>query len=188
MNRFDELVPRTSSVLVPAPRTARGWLLEFVTPPAARAYLAAGERVLIATRRHWVVPFRDIARAFVMMSAVGVLTMLLAFVAPGVFLLQAILWLVALAHTAYLGWCVVLWRVEQLAVTNTRVIRVHGVFTITVDSVQLSQITDVALHRSVAGRILGYGTLRIESAGQDQAITALDYLPRPSEVYRATLR
>ena len=33
--------------------------------------------------------------------------------------------------------------------------------------------------------MLGYGTLIVESAGQDQAFREIDYIPRPEEIYEA---
>jgi hypothetical protein len=33
------------------------------------------------------------------------------------------------------------------------------------------------------GRILGYGKFILESAGQDQALTNVDYLPYPEQLY-----
>ena len=48
---------------------------------------------------------------------------------------------------------------------------------------RLSKVTDVTYFRSVPGRILGYGTIIIESAGQDQAMHNLFFLPEPDSVY-----
>ncbi len=44
----------------------------------------------------------DITRGGGMMTVVGVLL----FLAPHVFLVQLALWLDALAHTGYIGWCI----------------------------------------------------------------------------------
>jgi uncharacterized membrane protein YdbT with pleckstrin-like domain len=49
------------------------------------------------------------------------------------------------------------------------------------------QVTDSTLRRSIPGRILGYGSLRIETAGQDQSIGAMSYVPHPVALYRAML-
>ncbi len=38
--------------------------------------------------------------------------------------------------------------------------------------------------RPFLGRILGYGTFILESAGQDQALREIDHLPIPDELYR----
>jgi len=73
------------------------------------------------------------------------------------------------------------------ATTDTRLIRVHGVFTTTVDSVYLDQITDSTYHRSFLGHVFGYASLRIESAGQNQSLERIDFIPHPEAVYQATL-
>jgi hypothetical protein len=49
----------------------------------------------------------------------------------------------------------------------------------------LSKVTDLTFERSIGGRILGYGTLIVESAGQIQALNRIDFMPRPEEVYEA---
>ena len=49
----------------------------------------------------------------------------------------------------------------------------------------LTKVTDLTFRRSLRGRLLGYGTLIVESAGQDQALSHIDYIPRPEEVYEA---
>jgi hypothetical protein len=72
-------------------------------------------------------------------------------------------------------------------VTDRRIIRVSGLLNTTVDAVVLSQITDTTYHRSLIGRILDYGTLGIESAGQRQSLERLDFIPTPGAIYRATL-
>jgi len=145
------------------------------------SYLAPGEQCIVATRRHWVVPLWRLARGGGMMSVIGVLSFLL----PGFLLVQLALLLAALAHTAWIGWCILDWRVEQIAVTETRLIRVSGILRITVDTVPLPEITDLSLRCSIPGRVLGYGVLRIETAGQNRALDHLDFLPSP--VYRAML-
>ncbi len=45
--------------------------------------------------------------------------------------------------------------------------------TLRVDAVPLSQITDSTLRCSLIGRILGYGTIRLETTGQKQALERL---------------
>jgi hypothetical protein len=41
----------------------------------------------------------------------------------------------------------------------------------------------MTFQRSGIGRILGYGKFILESAGQDQALTDVDYLPYPEQLY-----
>jgi uncharacterized membrane protein YdbT with pleckstrin-like domain len=79
------------------------------------------------------------------------------------------------------------WRAEQIAVTDRRIIRLSGILTRTVDAAPLEQITDSTLRRSILGRILGFGSIRIETAGQKQALERMDFVPSPDALYRATL-
>jgi len=116
-----------------------------------------------------------------MMTVIGALTFLL----PGFLLVQLALLAGALVHTGWITWCILEWRVEQIAVTDARLIRVSGILRITVDTVPLAEITDLSLRCSIPGRILGYGALRIETAGQNRTLDHLDFLPSP--VYRAML-
>ncbi len=92
-------------------------------------------------------------------------------------------------------WCapvtsvgVLRWRAKQIAVTDRRIIRVSGVLTRAVDAAPLEQVTDSTLHRSVLGRIFGYGSVRIETAGQAGSLGTISYVPSPDALYRATLR
>jgi len=173
--RHTELIPRRVQPPLPSrrPPVHRTWLRDLFVPAPVHSYIAPGEQCLIATRRHWVVPLWRLARGGGMMTVIGVLTVLL----PGYLLVQLALALGALAHTAWVLWCVLAWRVEQIAVTNTRLIRVAGILTTTVDTVPLAQITDMSMRRTIVGHILRYGTLRVETAGQDGALKSLHFLP-----------
>jgi len=176
--------------IIPSPPVAhptRTWLRELLSPPPPHSYLAAGEQCLITTRLHWIVPLRTMVRAAGAMSLAGLGLMVLSFLTPGVFLLQAVLFLLTLAHTTYLFYSVLAWRADHIMVTDSRIIRVSGLITHTVDAMRLSKITDTTLTRPFLGRILDYGTIRIESSGQRQSLERIDYVPSPGEIYRATL-
>jgi hypothetical protein len=47
----------------------------------------------------------------------------------------------------------------------------------------LSKVTDMTYERTLFGRILGYGVFVMESAGQDQALSRIGYLPSPDVLY-----
>ena len=49
----------------------------------------------------------------------------------------------------------------------------------------LTKVADMSYLRPFFGQILGYGTLRVESAGQKQDLETINYLPRPEEVFMA---
>ena len=187
-----ELVPARDGTWTPAPvprrhpvaRGARAWLRECANPTTPSSYLGPGELCLIRTHLHWLVPLRSIAQATAMMPV----AILLGFVTPSVWWLQIGLGLVAVVHQGYLFYRFLAWRTEQITVTDQRIIRTSGVLTTTVDAVNLDQITDSTYHRSLPGHVFNYGTVRIGSAGQNQALERIDFVPAPGEIYRATLR
>jgi len=185
-----ELVP-TRNGWVPAPsapgrraaQTARAWLRECYSPAAPSTYLGTGERVRIRTHRHWILPLRSIVAAAAMMP----LAIVLGFATPNIWWLQIGLGLVAVAHQLFLLYRILAWRTDQIIVTDQRIIRTSGVFTTTVDAVNLDQVTDSTYHRSLFGHVFNFGTVRIGSAGQNQSLERIDYVPAPGEIYRATL-
>ena len=185
-----ELVPARNGSWAPVPqhhpvaRAARAWLQECYSPAAPSSYLGPGELCLIRTHLHWLVPLRFVVQSAAMMP----IAILLGFVAPSIWWLQIGLGLVAVAHQGYLFYRFLAWRTEQITVTDQRIIRTSGVFTTTVDAVNLDQITDSTYHRSFLGHVFNYGTVRIGSAGQNQALERIDFVPDPGEIYRATLR
>jgi len=183
MPRRAELVPRRTQPPLPSrrPPVQRTWLRDLFVPAPVHSYLAPGEQCIIATRRHWLVPLWRLARGGVMMAPLGALTFLL----PGFLLVQLALLLGALAHSAWIGWCILDWRTDQIGVTDSRLIRVSGIITTTVDIVPLAEITDLSLRCTIGGRVLGYGALRIETAGQTRALERLDFVPHA--VHRAML-
>lgn len=190
-----ELVPRPDGTWTPATRShplahkVRAWLWVWFSPAPPESYLAPDEVCLIWTRRHWLVPLKRIAQAGVMLPVAILLTLVTTFLLPGVWWLQVAVWLGTVAHQGWLVYRVIEWRLDELLVTDRRLIRVHGVFTTTVDAVKLEKITDSTYHQPFLGHVLlGYGSLRIETSGQAQALEQLDYIPRPAEVYRATLQ
>lgn len=90
------------------------------------------------------------------------------------------LWLVAVA---FLAWRVIAWSVEFFLVTEHRVMVITGVFNRNVVMMPLSKVTDITLNRSMAGRMLGYGEFRTETAGQKQWLQSIPYMPYPEQLY-----
>jgi hypothetical protein len=70
-------------------------------------------------------------------------------------------------------------------ITDKRVMLAEGFIVHKVGMMPLSKVTDLTFERSIGGRLLGYGTLIVESAGQIQALNRIDFMPRPEEVYEA---
>ncbi len=47
----------------------------------------------------------------------------------------------------------------------------------------LTRVTDMSFRRSALGRLLGYGEFIVESAGQEQALRTINFLPYPEQLY-----
>ena len=61
-----------------------------------------------------------------------------------------------------------------------------GVIARTVTLLPLRRITDLTWKETLLGQVLGYGTFRFESAGQDQALRHLTFLPRRADASTGT--
>ena len=59
-----------------------------------------------------------------------------------------------------------------------------GVIVRTVTLLPLRRITDLTWQETLLGQVLGYGTFRFESAGQDQALRHLTFMPDAQTRYR----
>lgn len=94
--------------------------------------------------------------------------------------------LLALIPLVQAFWRTLQWRNEQFIVTNRRVIRVQGVLgKRTVDS-SLNMINDLLTNQSFAGRLAGYGDVRIVT-GNDIADESYQGIADPLAFKRALL-
>ena len=75
---------------------------------------------------------------------------------------------------------------ERLYITNRRVILARGFLGSDISTMPLTRVTDINYTTTVPGELLGYAELRVETAGQDQALSTLQYLEKPAKFY-ATL-
>lgn len=72
---------------------------------------------------------------------------------------------------------------EKRYVTNRRVIEAGGFLGSRISSMPLSRVTDISYSKSVSGELLGYATMRVETAGQDQALGVVRFISRPDHFY-----
>lgn len=139
----------------------------------SQPYLFGGEEVALVVRPHPVVlaePLAPVVAAVALSAAVtNPVTMgLLAFI------------------TTRFLWHLGLWWVDRYILTSDRILSTSGLLTKTVTSMPLVKITDLTYTRSPLGRILGYGSLHLESAGQ-AGLERVDFLPDPDDFYRAVM-
>jgi membrane protein YdbS with pleckstrin-like domain len=140
-----------------------------------RRYVLANERIVVATRRHWSRLLEPI------------LTTLVAFVLVGTaaqsFGLQW-LWVAWLLVLGRLAWRWLHWYNEWFVATDKRLILAYGVVIHKVAMMPLVKVTDMGYSRTPMGQVFGYGRFIMESAGQDQALRQVDWVPDPDDTYR----
>jgi hypothetical protein len=143
-------------------------------------YLLPMERVAISTRRHWAFLAADTLQAVVLL-AIGVL---LARILNGVDYVGAVL--IWFCVFVFLRWSFKIadWYNETLIVTDKRLLLLTGIFYRNVAIMPLVKVTDLTYHRSASGMTFGYGKFVVESAGQDQALSTIDFVPHPDRLYQ----
>jgi len=146
-------------------------------------YLSHDERVVLQARRHFVNLLGPGTTALIAVTVAGTIGWITTPTA-GTAWLDTAVGVVALAFAARFGWKVWQWWVDRIVVTDQRIMEVSGVLTRKVASMPLTRVTDMTYRRSIGGRILGYGDLIVESAGQDQALSRITHLPDPDHFYR----
>ena len=146
-------------------------------------YLAGDEQVVLQARRHVAVLARP---ALAALGAILLALFVGIVVSPGdgADLLDTIGGLFALWFLVRLLWRVWEWWVDRIFVTDKRIFEVSGLLTRKVASMPLGNLTDMTYQRSLWGRVLGYGELIVETAGQAQALSRISYLSHPDEFYR----
>ncbi|GAA3630056.1 MULTISPECIES: PH domain-containing protein [Lentzea] len=145
-------------------------------------YLLSSERRVIRVRRHWSYLIWDVLEAAALLAGFMMISYLLPSNAG---VIQNVLWYGGLLVLLRLAYFIIEWWVERIVVTDKRFMLTSGVFETKVAMMPISKVTDLTYERTVGGRMLGYGTLIVESAGQIQALNRLEYLPDPEEVYDA---
>lgn len=100
----------------------------------------------------------------------------LRYAALGVFALIVLVFLVPMVLRPFL-----VWASTRLVVTDQRLVLRTGVISRKGRDMPLRSINDVSYTQSWAGRVLGYGTLTVESAAEHGRITVPD-LPQVAAV------
>ncbi|MGH1492601.1 MAG: PH domain-containing protein [Acidimicrobiales bacterium] len=72
---------------------------------------------------------------------------------------------------------------ERLYITNRRIIGLSGFLGSEISTMPLTRVTDISYKTTVAAEIFRYGILRVETAGQDQALGLIEFLDKPEKFY-----
>ncbi len=105
-----------------------------------------------------------------------------------------LLWVAALLGPIALGWFFILAAValflhalyltarehrDVFVITNMRVFRASGVFSVRIATMPLRRILDITVEKPLIGRFLGYGHFVFESAAQSQGLRDIRYIGDP---------
>ena len=128
--------------------------------------LADGEAVVLDLRPHWKTL---VAPVVVLLADVGGASFLAAWMPAGS--LHGVGQLVVLVVGLALLWAYVVlpflrWRTTHFVITDRRVLVRAGVLARTGRDIPLSRINDITFSHTVLERLLGCGTLVVESAGE----------------------
>ncbi|SDP64258.1 PH domain-containing protein [Pedococcus dokdonensis] len=145
-------------------------------------YLLDGEQLVTAVHQHWGKVAEPVLS--------GVAALILAFwvdarIDPTIGWVSTLVWWFWFAVALRTAYRIAEWRHDWFVATDKRLLLFYGFITRKVSMMPLMKVTDMSYERSVPGRILGYGRFVMESAGQDQALREVNWVPQPDEHYRA---
>jgi len=131
-----------------------------------------GEEVIDLVRHHQIVYLKPFLEAFLIVP----------------------LWLYAVLGPIELGWLFILIgaalglhalyvtareRRDLFVITNMRVFRASGVFSVRIATMPITRILDITVEKPLIGRLLGYGHFIFESAAQAQGLRKIRFIPDP---------
>ena len=148
------------------------------SPVAINKYLLPREVQVATVRQHPAVLIPASALTLAGLLVAGILNATVLHGTAGM-----VLWLAWLVLLLRLIWKVMNWSVDYFVVTSERLLLTRGFLTRQVNMMPLTKVTDMSFKRSFAGRLFGYGEFIVESAGQDQALRNVEFIPYPEQLY-----
>ena len=148
-------------------------------PAAVYRVLLPHERRVITVRFHPAILIGPVALTLGGLAVAGLVSTLLH-VSSTVLLVVWLLWLLLVIRLLFK---IYQWLEDYFVVTSARLLLATGVFKKSVNMMPLTKVTDMRFERSPQGRLFGFGTFIVESAGQDLALHRIDHLPYPEQLY-----
>jgi uncharacterized membrane protein YdbT with pleckstrin-like domain len=142
--------------------------------------LADDEQLVLVLRRHIKVIFRPILLLVVVVVAIG-LSFLISAGQPWTTVAIAVVGLLIVIRWAL--WPILVWLTTTYAVTTRRLIMRTGVLNRSGRDMPLSRLNDVSFEHSLFERMLGCGTLTVESGGESGQLVLTD-IPKVEVVQR----
>jgi hypothetical protein len=146
-------------------------------PAASGRYLLPDEVRVITMRRHGAVLLVPAAEGF------GGLA--IALIAGGAlisdFTVRVVVWTGGAFLFLQMLSAIASWSTHLFVVTSQRVMEIRGFGSRIVEMTPLTDLRGMALGRSSAGRMLGYGTFYFSSGNRRQVL--MSYVPYPEQLY-----
>ncbi|WP_129668519.1 PH domain-containing protein [Phytoactinopolyspora endophytica] len=140
--------------------------------------LVSGERIIIEVAHSWIV--------HVLPVAIALLGVVLAIVwVP--FVSARIAWFAIAVVAGLIGYGFfrsLYWSRDRFVLTDTRVFRVWGLFSLREAEMEVVRLLDVTVLRPWYLRPFSSGHLVLENAAQQQGIREIQYVPRPEDIAR----
>lgn len=130
-----------------------------------RTRLRQGEQLETEVRRHWIVLGGPVAVTLFLLGCLGASRFVER---PG---LLPVIGVLLLLSSLWLFWRLLDWRCDLWAVTGERVIDEEGVLAVRMVDSPIETIHNITCERPIVGRLLGYGTVNIQTAAEDGSVT-----------------
>jgi hypothetical protein len=144
-------------------------------------YLLPTERIVFHVHRHWVVLLEPLLTVIAGVLVIGVVGGRVGGNPGRIMTILVAIWVLLVLRLVY-EWFE--WHHEQFLATDKRLMLVHGFLTRKVDIMPMGALTDMRYDRTMTGKFFGYGIYILESAGQDQALSRINYMPDPDKHYQ----
>jgi hypothetical protein len=154
-----------------------------VPPRLVDRYVLGTERIVRSVRLH---PMAIVVPAIWILAGVVVAGFVTGAVAHGSGLVWVV-WLVWAVLAAPQAWKIATWWRRYFVITANRLMLITSLLNTDVGMMPLAKVTDLRYFQSTFGRALGYAEFIVESAGQDQALSRIPYVPYPARTYRMIL-
>ncbi len=136
--------------------------------------LLPGENLVILARQHPLVLFRPVLLNIVAFTVLAVISYFYSAWSMIFFIIPLL----------YFLWEFLAWRKKEYILTDRRVVKQEGVFSVSSFDAPLDKINNVFHQQSLMGRLLKYGEVGLETASE-QGTTIFDFLSRPLDFKNA---
>jgi len=147
-------------------------------------YLMPTENVVLSVRMHPVAIIRPVI--VIVVGLIG--AVFVGAIAPPTFSgIVALTWALWGVIFLWQSWDLITWWRRYFVVTENRLMLITNLLVVDIGMMPLAKVTDMRFHQTTFGRVFAYGEFIVESAGQDQALSRVQPVPYPSQMYQEIL-